>query len=121
MALVKCPECNNNVSDKAETCPHCGLRICDYVILKTEQEKADTTTDKIIISTKKDKRNPMFWVGFMFFTIVLVFAYYFLVNWLLGFFFGVVSSIAVFILFLFLGNNISQQDKSQEFGKELMG
>ena len=24
MALVKCPECSGNVSDKAPTCPHCG-------------------------------------------------------------------------------------------------
>lgn len=24
MALIKCPECNKNVSDKAENCPHCG-------------------------------------------------------------------------------------------------
>ncbi|PKK89745.1 MAG: hypothetical protein CVV64_13155 [Candidatus Wallbacteria bacterium HGW-Wallbacteria-1] len=25
MALTKCRECNNEVSDKAETCPHCGI------------------------------------------------------------------------------------------------
>ena len=24
MALLKCPECNHNVSDKAAACPHCG-------------------------------------------------------------------------------------------------
>ena len=24
MALIKCPECGNDVSDKATTCPHCG-------------------------------------------------------------------------------------------------
>ena len=24
MALIKCPECNGDVSDKAATCPHCG-------------------------------------------------------------------------------------------------
>ena len=24
MALIKCPECSGNVSDKAPTCPHCG-------------------------------------------------------------------------------------------------
>lgn len=24
MALIKCPECNKNISDKAETCPECG-------------------------------------------------------------------------------------------------
>ena len=24
MALIKCPECNKEVSTNAETCPHCG-------------------------------------------------------------------------------------------------
>lgn len=27
MALVKCPECKLDVSDSAETCPHCGYRL----------------------------------------------------------------------------------------------
>lgn len=25
--LIRCPECNNEVSDKAEICPHCGIKI----------------------------------------------------------------------------------------------
>ena len=25
MALIKCPECGNSISDKAEKCPHCGM------------------------------------------------------------------------------------------------
>lgn len=27
MALIKCPECGNEVSDKAKTCPHCGYEL----------------------------------------------------------------------------------------------
>lgn len=27
MALIKCPECWENVSDKAEKCPNCGVQI----------------------------------------------------------------------------------------------
>lgn len=27
MALIKCPECGQDVSDKAERCPHCGVNI----------------------------------------------------------------------------------------------
>jgi len=27
MALIKCPDCENNVSDSAPTCPHCGRPI----------------------------------------------------------------------------------------------
>ena len=25
MALIKCPECQSSISDKAASCPHCGL------------------------------------------------------------------------------------------------
>jgi len=31
MALFKCPECRNAVSDIAEVCPHCGYPIASYV------------------------------------------------------------------------------------------
>ena len=24
MALIECPECNKEISDKAPACPHCG-------------------------------------------------------------------------------------------------
>lgn len=36
MALIKCPDCNNDISDKAVICPHCGavgqgfFRVLEY-------------------------------------------------------------------------------------------
>ena len=27
MALINCPECNKEISDKAEICPHCGYKL----------------------------------------------------------------------------------------------
>ena len=30
MAMIKCPECHNDVSDKAIACPHCGFGVKDY-------------------------------------------------------------------------------------------
>ena len=27
MALIKCPECDKQISDKAESCPHCGYSL----------------------------------------------------------------------------------------------
>ena len=30
MALIKCPECKNKVSDKATSCPKCGFNILTY-------------------------------------------------------------------------------------------
>lgn len=35
MALIKCPECSKEVSDKAKTCPHCGYPL-------TNNEKTNT-------------------------------------------------------------------------------
>lgn len=34
MALIKCPECGKEISDKAEACPHCGISF------KTENNRA---------------------------------------------------------------------------------
>lgn len=31
MALIICPECGNQVSDKAEICPHCGIKIAGNI------------------------------------------------------------------------------------------
>ena len=31
MALIKCPECNHEVSDRAASCPHCGCPISSSV------------------------------------------------------------------------------------------
>ncbi len=41
MSLIKCTECNNNVSSLAKTCPHCGVPISDESYLK---ENSETTT-----------------------------------------------------------------------------
>lgn len=38
MALIKCPECGKDVSDKAPACIHCG-----YPIVNNQQEQASTT------------------------------------------------------------------------------
>lgn len=34
MAMFKCPDCNKNVSDKAEMCPHCGHKFTQEEIQK---------------------------------------------------------------------------------------
>ena len=37
MALINCPECNNNISDSSDQCVHCGYKIpknIDYKIFQ---------------------------------------------------------------------------------------
>ena len=29
MAIIKCPECGHNVSDNAQFCPGCGIKIAN--------------------------------------------------------------------------------------------
>ena len=43
MALIKCPECGKEISDKAKSCPHCGFPI----------EQKDNPT------TKEESGNPL--------------------------------------------------------------
>jgi Uncharacterised protein family UPF0547 len=38
MALIKCPECQLQVSDKAIICPHCGYPL-DTKVIKQQQRK----------------------------------------------------------------------------------
>lgn len=50
MALIKCPECEREISDKAEKCIHCGYP------LKPQQQipKPQITEGKAIFSTSND-------------------------------------------------------------------
>ena len=49
MALINCPECDNTVSDKAKSCPHCGFPI------KKPAAKNNSEADS---STQKKIRRP---------------------------------------------------------------
>lgn len=40
MAMIKCPECGNSISDRAPTCPHCGVPIADATAPAPAPEKA---------------------------------------------------------------------------------
>lgn len=44
MALITCPECRGQVSDKAEYCPHCGFPIQQYMA-RARQLKQDRLTN----------------------------------------------------------------------------
>ncbi len=64
MALINCPECNNQVSNTAESCPHCGAPIAGAkeglaagAPIKTVQETSKKLKLQILISS------IMFWVG----------------------------------------------------------
>lgn len=39
MALIKCPECGHEISDRAESCPHCGFPIREELEKQKELER----------------------------------------------------------------------------------
>ena len=43
MALIKCPECKNSISNKAEKCPHCGVPASYFADLGKELEVASAS------------------------------------------------------------------------------
>lgn len=43
MALIKCPECGQNISDQADTCIHCGYPLTEF---KKELEKQRLIEEK---------------------------------------------------------------------------
>lgn len=54
MALIKCPECGNPISDKAEKCPHCGLP-AEYFLRQQEQAEINyNNLANILVSFDSD-------------------------------------------------------------------
>lgn len=66
MALVRCPECGKQISDKAESCPNCGMSIlskkmevmvrfpiCEGQIFNNKCFVYDKKTGKILASGKQ--------------------------------------------------------------------
>lgn len=66
MALIKCPECELNVSDKAISCPHCGYPLKDNTIKsgrgksKPKRMRLPNGFGSITEIKGKNLRNPFF-------------------------------------------------------------
>ena len=49
MALIKCPECGKEVSDKAEVCPNCGIGIMDNIPCSEPKKKKNGIKIMVLI------------------------------------------------------------------------
>lgn len=56
MSLIKCPECGNQISDKAEKCPHCGIPSSYFSVLtQTVSEEIDySRLGNVLIAFDRD-------------------------------------------------------------------
>ena len=63
MALIKCPECGKEISDKAESCPQCGMPIKEIKAM-TEKTNLNTPNTNSTSQSKKEKNGmpPWLWV-----------------------------------------------------------
>jgi uncharacterized membrane protein YvbJ len=57
MALIKCPDCGKEISDKTEKCLHCGCPINPVIITRERTDlNTHTSTDvnsKIVVQSKE--------------------------------------------------------------------
>lgn len=53
MALIKCPECNRDVSENAEICPNCGLSIKEYQKSKEKANEIKLAKERLIAEMNK--------------------------------------------------------------------
>lgn len=59
MALIRCPECRKEISDKAETCPHCGMPISskkENVMVRFPVYDRQILNNKCYVYDKKTKK-----------------------------------------------------------------
>ena len=55
MALIKCIECGNDISDKADVCPHCGLRVEESLKKYEEADQFQNISPQV----SEDKANEI--------------------------------------------------------------
>ncbi len=49
MALIKCPECGKEISDRAESCPNCGYQLKNKDILQKNKDKSSSIKSGAIL------------------------------------------------------------------------
>ena len=56
MALINCYECNKEISDKADSCIHCGAPKTNISFTEDEIRKVTVTQDEPIGKKNRDKK-----------------------------------------------------------------
>lgn len=50
MAIIRCPQCNGDVSDKAKNCPHCNYQLNKY-------DEVERLKNSITVSSNNNRTN----------------------------------------------------------------
>lgn len=70
MALIKCPECNNQVSSTAASCPKCGAPIAGSTGAGTPLTTTQLTSKRL--KTQVIFSSLIFWVGLIWLIFAIV-------------------------------------------------
>ncbi len=70
MALIKCPECDKQISDKAESCPHCGYSF-------EKRTSSNNQNNKTNLNELKNKWNNKYLIIIV---IILIAGYFFFID-----------------------------------------
>lgn len=71
MALIKCPECKNEISDKAENCPKCGYPILSEICSKEEIINfSPPLKNKNLNKNTNGSLKPWLWIILIIFLII---------------------------------------------------
>ena len=65
MAMIKCPECGKDISDKADKCPNCGYPIGGQTVSQSTEVQKSTRNKKV---KKKDSKMSIIAAICAFFT-----------------------------------------------------
>ena len=68
MALIKCPECQRDVSESAQSCPNCGFDVKAYLDFQKREE------DKKRQEAQKQLDELKYSCAFLFLIVLIVFA-----------------------------------------------
>lgn len=75
MALIKCPECGKEISDKAKACPNCGF-CTEY---EKESKVIQENTNKEVLNEEKNSSNGS--VVLIAIMVILLFIVGFIIYW----------------------------------------
>ena len=64
MALIKCPECGKEISDKSSACIHCG-----YPLANIQQEKTNVAQTQSVASSTSSENETILELGFTLFSV----------------------------------------------------
>jgi DNA-directed RNA polymerase subunit RPC12/RpoP len=71
MALIKCPECNQTVSNQAVACPHCGYGIARRPVPQTPTYRPSSASDEFPWRRLTEKELFVLFMGLIGIVIIL--------------------------------------------------